>query len=91
MDININRNNCGYTNVGGVMETIAAGEANEASGKSQTARVSPSLTITEDAATLGEASIPVNLANVELVRDDPIGKLVNSAFNLPPPPMPEFA
>ena len=25
-----------------------------------------------------------------LVRDDALGKLVNSAFNLPPPPMPDF-
>lgn len=26
----------------------------------------------------------------ELVRDDGLGRLVSSAFNLPPPPMPEF-
>lgn len=26
----------------------------------------------------------------ELVRDDGLGRLVLSAFNLPPPPMPEF-
>ena len=27
---------------------------------------------------------------VELSRDDNLGKLVSSAFNLPPPPMPDF-
>ena len=33
------------------------------------------------------ASVPADA----LLRDDALGKLVKSAFNLPPPPMPAFA
>ena len=32
----------------------------------------------------------VDVPTGELVRDDALGNLVSSAFNLPPPPMPNF-
>lgn len=39
-----------------------------------------------------QSSEPVaDVPESSLVRDDHIGKLVNAAFNLPPPPMPNFA
>jgi len=35
---------------------------------------------------ISAAAIPES----ELSRDDDLGKLVSAAFNLPPPPMPDF-
>ena len=49
-----------------------------------------SLTITN--ATAGPEEIAAAKVPEEaLGRDDPLGKLLNMAFNLPPPPMPPFA
>ncbi len=37
-----------------------------------------------------ESSIGSDIPDTALSRQDALGKLVNSAFNLPPPPMPQF-
>jgi len=91
MEINMNNGNLGFTSVGGSSESLGAVAASETSVSDKAARVSPSLTISKGAVALGEASIPVDAAKVEPTRDDPLGKLVNSVFNLPPPPMPDFS
>jgi hypothetical protein len=39
---------------------------------------------------IGEPDVE-DVSNETLLRDDPLGKLVMAAFNLPPPAMPDFS
>ena len=52
-----------------------------------TAASRPALTITSS----GSADTSLEIADASLTRDDTLGKLVSAAFNLPPPPMPDFS
>ena len=89
MEINLNSN--GFANVG--LGTRTAGI--DATAKVQDAKASNSLKV--QASGLNEldalqGSEPVaDVPAGALSRDDALGKLVNSAFSLPPPPMPSFA
>ena len=42
-------------------------------------------------ASLASAEPVLDIPDEALLRDDPLGKLVSSVFNLPPPPMPQFS
>lgn len=58
--------------------------------KNPAARPSAALTISQAPAApedIAAATIP----DSALTRDDPLGRLVSSAFTLPPPPMPDFS
>ena len=48
------------------------------------------LTITHTAVTREEIAA-AEIPESALTRDDPLGDLVGRAFNLPPPPMPDFS
>lgn len=91
MEINLNNN--GFGNVGMGRETldttgIGAADAAKVS-RPQTLQVS---SLSSDAKTAGLASSePVaDVPDAALARDDALGKLVLSAFSMPPPPMPAF-
>ena len=95
MDINFNKGLSG--NLGVRQETLDAsqvsGLASATAGEAQAAATgSPRapLTITRSAASpedISAAAIPESA----LTRTDALGQLVASAFDLPPPPMPNFA
>ena len=86
--MNINLNNIGIR-----PEMMGAGPVSaehETVNAAQVSRTTPNLEITAGVAGL-ESSEPVADVPVSaLVRNDALGNLVNSAFNLPPPPMPAF-
>lgn len=86
MEINFNKGLSG--NLGVRQETLDASQVSHlASGVAQSAN---HLTITQTTASpedIAAAGIP----DAALSRDDALGRLVGEAFNLPPPPMPDFA
>ena len=86
MDININ-NGFGNMSVG----QLGGGEAPQKLNSPKTAQQTKDLTITEQtkAIPIGEPDVE-GVSDEALLRDDPLGKLVMAAFNLPPPPMPDF-
>lgn len=49
-----------------------------------------SVTITNSPSGLASAEPVAEVSEAALSRDDALGKLVNAAFNFPPPPMPAF-
>ena len=51
---------------------------------------SANLTIGEHLAGISSGEPVADVPEAALTRDDKLGMLVNSAFNLPPPAMPEF-
>ena len=53
-------------------------------------RLSPNITIGMGPEALASAEPTVDVPDSALSRDDDIGRLVNAAFSLPPPPMPDF-
>jgi len=86
MNINLNTNHAStpYAENGltGVQQTAEASTngaklkpVNVTMSKAETAGIEPTATIPDSA----------------LVRDDPLGKIVETAFSLPPPPMPAFS
>ena len=82
MNINFNAN---------IAKTTAPAALPDAApaAKSAAAPATPDLTITQAPASpedIAAATIP----DSALTRDDPLGLLVSSAFNLPAPPMPAF-
>jgi len=87
MDININ-NGFGNMSVG----QLGGGEAPQQLNSPKTAQKTKDLTITEQAKSMpiGEPDVE-DVSNETLLRDDPLGKLVMAAFNLPPPAMPDFS
>lgn len=94
MDINFNKGLSG--NLGVRQETLDAsqvsGLASETAGEAQAAATGSArlFTITRSAASpedISAAAIPESA----LTRTDALGQLVASAFDLPPPPMPNFA
>lgn len=87
MEINLNINN-GFGNVG-----MGQGPAEAANVESRPGK-GGALSVTSADVRLGGIAASEPTANVPdsaLVRDDALGKLVDSAFSLPPPPMPAFS
>jgi len=89
MEINLNSN--GFANVG--LGTRIAGL--DATAKAQDVKASKSLNVQasglKDLDALHGSEPVADVPAAALSRDDALGKLVNSAFSLPPPPMPSFA
>ena len=89
MEININN----FGNMGIRPENFGAngvGANRETSAASNDTRLQSNLTIGEGSAALVSAEPVADVPEAALMRDDDLGKLVNSVFNLQPPPMPAF-
>ena len=94
----INLNNTGFGNVGMGRETletntIGAGNATkEATGLDAKREAHDKVIFTRaQSVSIASAEPVADVPDAALLRDDELGKLVNAAFNLPPPPMPTFA
>ena len=88
MEINLTNRNIGNLGLGqGIpdMQGVDAGLSAQDAQKPGT----PAFTITNAAAS-PEAVEAATIPESALSRDDDLGKLVSAAFNLPPPPMPNF-
>lgn len=95
MEINLNSNGFGNIGMGrGMSETAAIGAGREATDASQASRAK-SLHVSNlssgQSAGLASAEPVGKVPEEALSRDDELGKLMNAAFNLPPPPMPTFS
>ena len=96
MEINLNSN--GFGNIGMGREsfdatTVGAGsETKGASGIDAGHGTHDTVTFTRTQPSGIASSEPVaDVPDTALSRDDELGKLMNAAFNLPPPPMPSFS
>ena len=86
MEININSNGFGNVGLGSVNADFGTAV------KPQNVQESKTLNIRSTTVDALRNSEPVaEVPDAALSRDDAIGKLVNAAFNLPPPPMPAFS
>lgn len=87
MEINLNGNNFGIGRDFGAIQTQAA------SGKTEVAAKTASKigVRTSELDVLKQSEPVMEVPESALVRDDDLGVLVGKAFNLPPPPMPDFA
>ena len=77
-----------HNNPGALTQMVGAADATKTASAVESAKVlqgnDKGLTISE-----GLESVPVeSIPDSALRRNDPLGKLVGAAFNLPPPPMP---
>ena len=92
MEINLGKNLGG--NIGVRPETTGAGVENvqgtKATDTSHVSRLTANLTIGEGTGGISSAEPTAKVPDAALSRDDDLGRFVNSAFNLPPPPMPNF-
>ena len=89
MEINLNNNGIGNLGMGQGITDMQGVDAGLAAKNAQKAGAAAPLTITEAVASpedVEAAAIPESA----LSRDDDLGKLMDKAFNLPPPPMPTF-
>ena len=89
MEINLNNNGIGNLGMGQGITDIQGVDAGLVAKNAQKAGAAAPLTITEAMASpedVEAAAIPESA----LSRDDDLGKLMDKAFNLPPPPMPTF-
>jgi len=87
--MNINLNNIGIRPE--MMGTGTVSAERETATASRVPHTSSNLEITAGVAGL-ESSEPVaDVPASALERNDALGNLINSAFNLPPPPMPTFS
>ena len=90
MDINLNSNGFGNLGIGrealGATGVGAGSNPNEVGAKPALSR--DTVTFTSAPSGLASAEPVADVSDAALVRDDALGKLVNFAFNLPPPPMP---
>ena len=92
MEINLNSN--GFGNIGIGRDAPGAngvGAAIEPKGAEAKPVSRGAVTFTNAPAGLASAEPVAEVSDAALNRDDALGKLVNSAFNLPPPPMPAFS
>ena len=87
MDISIKQGN----GIGGAaIQPLGRPDANQPPDRPD-AQTPPQLTITEQTAGLPSAEPSIaEIPDAALTRDDPLGELMKTAFNLPPPPMPNF-
>ena len=96
MEINLNSNGFGSIGMGrGMSETTGIGSGHETTDAAQSSRAK-SLHVSNRSSSVKSAGLasaePVGEVPEEaLSRDDELGKLMNAAFNLPPPPMPSFS
>lgn len=86
MEINLN----GNFNIGRDFGTI---QLQALAGKAETAaKASSTLGVrTSEVDVLRQSEPVMDVPESALKRDDELGRLVSRAFNLPPPPMPDFA
>ena len=91
MEINLGSNIGG--NIGALNDAVGA-NVNNVGGKtsdaSRLSRLSANLTIDRGADAIASAEPTAEISADALSRDDDLGKLVNAAFSLPAPPMPDF-
>ena len=91
----LNLNNAFLDNLGmkqgmqGASQAAGLDAALASSANSQTIQSNNHLTIT-NAVVSQEDIAAAQIPDAALSRDDALGKLIGSAFNLPPPPMPDF-
>ncbi len=91
MEINLNNN--GLNNIGAgreALDTAAISIGHEAKVGSGV-KPQDAVTITNAPRGVSSAEPVFDVPDSALSRDDALGKLVTAAFNLPPPPMPDFA
>ena len=82
-----------FSNFGTRGTTMDAGigdVSRETTDASRAERPASNLEITTRAGGLVDAEPVAEVSDADLRRDDALGKLVNAAFDLPPPPMPSF-
>ena len=92
MNIDFAKNFGGTVGFGVELTGIQADGSKISSSQSkETPRTPSTLTIGEGHAPLASAEPVSNIPDSALAKDDPLGKLISSAFNLPPPPMPMFS
>ncbi len=87
MDINITGNNGSFDAL--KFAGLEATPPNLQTAKPQNTPSPTPLTVTEQTATPEDIAAAA-ISDAALTRDDALGKLVSSAFALPPPPMPNF-
>ena len=81
--MNVNLNNIQQTSISTMPAEVAP------SAQTQKAGQSAALSITNAAASPEEVA-GAEISEASLDRDDPLGQLVNKAFDLPPPPFPSL-
>lgn len=95
MEININSNGFGNFGMGREgLDMTRIDVKRETLDASQASRLlSASSSFSSDAriADLSSSEPVADVPDAVLSRDDALGRLVGEAFNLPPPPMPDFA
>ena len=89
MDINLNRNFNGNIGVRPDMQGIG-GVGGTAEESPKASRTAANLTVGKGLDALSSAEPTAEISADALSRDDDLGKLVNAAFSLPAPPMPDF-
>ena len=90
----INLNSGGFGNVGIGRESpgaVGIGLGSEANGIGAKPGSRDSVTFASATTGLASAEPVAEVPEAALSRDDGLGRLVASAFSLPPPPMPSFA
>lgn len=96
MEINLNSNGFGSIGIGrGMSEATGIGSGHETTDAAQSSRAK-SLHVSNLSSGIQSAGLasaePVGKVPEEaLSREDELGRLMNAAFNLPPPPMPSFS
>jgi hypothetical protein len=69
----------------------SVGKGSDTQGATRAAGLSSNLTVGDRAAELSSAEPVADVPESALMRDDELGNLVSSAFNLPAPPPPPFS
>ena len=93
MEINLNNNLGGIRMGNDAFGPTGIGAGREAQGTSAVdagREARDTVTITNAPSGLASAEPVADIPDAALLRDDALGKLVNAAFSLPPPPMPAF-
>jgi hypothetical protein len=91
MDLTVNQNGFRNLGTGGEMPNVGGVDAKkEVAGRDGVSGSVANLTVTTQPSDLRSSEPIADIPAAALVRDDALGNLVSSAFNLPPPPMPEF-
>ena len=92
IEMEINLNNSANNAVGMRRESTAQVDTELAAKVSDKAASDRgAVTITRATSGLASAEPVADVPDAALVRDDDLGRLVGAAFNLPPPPMPDFS